>query len=130
MGRVYLYAYVATMGTITFFLAPMVVNMFGYAFSISEIFYAAMFLSTDMVSEHYGKKEAKKIIWLAAFVMIIIGILTTLVVSMNAHSVDIIKPHIQALLAISPRLMIAAFVMFILEQHLDAHIFHRIKEKT
>lgn len=130
MGRIYVYAYMATMGTITFFLAPMVVNIFWYAFSVSEIFYASMFLSTDMISEHFGKKEAKKVIWLATFVMVVIGVLAGMVTLMEAHEVDIIKPHILALLSISPRLLVAAFIMFIIEQHLDANIFHAIKEKT
>lgn len=130
MGRKYIYALIATIGTLAFFLAPMVVTLFGLAFALSELFYAALFFTTDIVSEHYGKKDAHGIIWLAVVVSVTIAIFTTVATVFTPHSVDIIQPHIEAILKISPRILLAAFVMFVIEQHFDIWLFHKIKAKT
>ena len=129
-GRNYLFAFMGAIATLTFFLAPMVTEMFGFAFSMSELFYAVLFFTTDMVSEHYGKREAHALIWAAVLLSVTIAVLTSISTLLTPHSVDFIQPHIKAILQISPRLLFAAFVMFVIEQHFDIWIFHKLKQKT
>ncbi|MFA7681468.1 MAG: queuosine precursor transporter [Candidatus Peribacteraceae bacterium] len=130
LGKSIFFAYIGAIGTLTFFLAPMVVNMFGFPFAMMEIFYATIFLSTDMVAEHQGSKEARMIIWVAVVVGLTIGLVTQLAILFIPHSSDFVQPHIKALLAISPRILIASFIMFIVEQHFDIWFFHKLKMIT
>ena len=130
LGRNYVFAFIGTIATLTFFLAPMVTVMFGFAFAMSELFYAVLFFTTDMVSEHYGKKDAHSLVWVAVLVSVTIAVLTSLAIALTPHSVDFIQPHIRAILEVSPRVLIAAFVMFVIEQHLDIWLFHKLKDKT
>ena len=104
--------------------------MFGFAFAMAELFYAAIFFTTDMVSEHYGKKTAHGLVWLVVIISLTIGVLTSLATYLTPHSVDFVQPHIIAIMKIAPRILIAGLIMFIIEQHLDIWLFHKIREKT
>lgn len=130
LGRNYVFAFIGTIATLTFFLAPMVIVMFGFAFALSELFYAILFFTTDMISEHYGKKDAHSLVWLAVLVSVTIAVLTSVATIFTPHTVDFIQPHIEAILRISPRLLGAAFIMFIIEQHFDIWAFHKLRQKT
>ena len=130
LGIVYIYAFMATVGTLAFFLAPLVVSIAGFAFALSELFYATLFFSTDVISEHYGKRKAHEIVWLVVVVSVAIALFTAVATMFIPHAVDFVQPHIKAILAISPRILLAGLVMFIVEQHLDVWLYHKIREKT
>lgn len=130
LGRNYVFAFMATVGTLAFFISPMVISLFGFAFALMELFYAALFFTTDLIAEHYGKRDAHSLVWLAVVVSVVIGVITSISVVLTPHEVDFIQPHIKAILEIAPRVLLAAFVMFIVEQHFDIWLFHKIKQKT
>ena len=130
LGKKYIFAFIATVGCIALFIAPMVVSVFGFAIVLFEVFYAAIFFTTDLVAEHYGKKDAHSLIWLAVLVLVTVSILSSLALMFVPHAVDTIQPHVKAIMEVSPRLIVATFLMFVLEQHFDIWFFHKIKKKT
>ena len=130
LGKKYVFAFIATIACIALFVAPIVTSLFGFAIVLVEVFYAGIFFTTDLISEHYGKKEAHSLVWLAVIIMVTFSIISSLAVLFTPHAVDIIQPHIKAIMDVAPRFVLAAFVMFVAEQHFDVWIFHKIKEKT
>jgi len=52
LGKSIMFAYLATLGTAAAFLSPLVIDLFGFPLSFQEIFYATIFFSTDIISEH------------------------------------------------------------------------------
>lgn len=135
LGRRIMFAFLGAIATLTFFVAPVIIDVFGFPFAIGEIFYATLFLSTDILAEHYGKKEARKVIWLVVIVGITISVFTQAAVMFKAHPSGLIagsehiQTHLKAFLAISPRLLLAGFVMFIIEQQFDIWFFHKLKQR-
>ncbi|MBT3864900.1 queuosine precursor transporter [Candidatus Peregrinibacteria bacterium] len=130
LGKSYVFAFIATIGCIAIFVAPMVTTLFGFAIVLFEIFYAVIFFTTDLISEHYGKKEARSLVWLAVLVLVTVSVISALAVMFVPHAVDTIQPHVKAILEISPRLIMATFLMFVIEQHFDIWFFHKLREKT
>ena len=130
LGKKYVFAFIATIGCIAIFVAPMVTTLFGFAIVLFELFYATIFFTTDLVAEHYGKKDAHSLIWLAVLVLVTVSILSSLALMFVPHAVDTIQPHVKAIMEVSPRLIVATFLMFVLEQHFDIWFFHKIKKKT
>jgi len=134
LGRRVMFAFIGAISSLTFFLAPVVVDIFGFPFAIGEIFYATLFLSTDILAEHYGKSQARKVIWLVVIIGITISIFTQVAVMFDVHDSGLIagggeiQGHLRAFLEISPRLLLAGFVMFIVEQQFDIWFFHKLKQ--
>lgn len=130
LGKSYVYAFMATVASLMYFMAPMVTDMFGIAFSMSELFYAVLFFMTDLAAEHYGKKDAHGIVWLSVIITVTLTAVSSLSLALTPHSTDFVQAHLKAALNISPRLVIASFVAFIAEQHFDIWLFDRIRRKT
>ena len=74
--------------------------------------YPVTFLITDLANRAYGKKEARKIVYIGFF----IGILLTLFVSTNFSDL------------ISIRIAIGSGVAFLLAQNLDVQIFDKLRK--
>ena len=88
-------------------------------FGLSEILtygafsYPISFLITDLANRAYGKKVARKVVYIGFF----IGILLTLIVSTNFSDL------------ISIRIAIGSGVAFFIAQNLDVQIFDRLRKK-
>lgn len=130
LGKSIIFSYLATLGTIAAFLSPLVIDIFGMPLSFQEIFYATLFFSTDVISEHWGKEKARKIIWVVLFSFLSVGLLLGVSTILEVSQVDFIQPHLQKLMEVSPRILLAGFILFVVEQNLDITLFHRIRKKT
>jgi uncharacterized integral membrane protein (TIGR00697 family) len=129
LGKEFLYAYLAMIATFAIFLGPMVIVLFGFPFFIGEVFYAAIFLSTDMTTERWGETEARHILWLVILIFVVVSVLMQFALLLTPHSSDFVQGHIRAALAVTPRLIAAGFVMFLIEQHFDIWFFGFLKRK-
>jgi queuosine precursor transporter len=104
------------------------VQIGGQLLSLAIPVYAATFLTTDILSENFGKHMALKgvligfigqvFFLLFAFVMINAPILP--------DKIEIYKSTV----ALIPRLVFASFVAYLISQIVDVYIFHRIKRAT
>ena len=75
--------------------------------------YPISFLITDLANRAYGKKVARKIVYIGFF----IGILLTLIVSTNFSDI------------ISVRIAIGSATAFIIAQNIDVNIFDKLRER-
>ena len=103
---------------------------FGLAASATVFPYALSFLFTDVISEVFGKK--------AATMALRIGLLGVLL-SVGFFSISIWAPAasfwdrqeaFELTLGLAPRLLLGGIVSYLVSQHLDVWIFHRLRELT
>ena len=66
-GKNGLYAMIASSVIICNIQVIVIVKMFGLVATLGNIVYASIFLSTDILSECFGKKEARKGVWIGFF---------------------------------------------------------------
>lgn len=105
------------------------INLFGLKATLGNIVYGTIFLGTDVLTEVYGKKEAKKAVFIGFGVMIAYYIIMQLAISFTPNEADWAMPHLRALLEIVPQILIGSALAFIVSQLIDVQVFSKIKEK-
>ena len=106
------------------------IDLFGLNLAAGHVMFGSVFLATDMLSEYYGKKEAKKGVWIGLFAdiaLIVCALICRLYIPSGA---DTANPAIQRLFTMSLRITAASAVMFFISNLCDVYLFAKIKELT
>ena len=90
--------------------------------------FASIYLATDILNDIYGRKVAKRAVWLgfsSTLVMIII-------MQMSLHFIpapeDTAQNAFHAIFDVVPRIALGSIVAYIIGQHVDVFIFSLIKK--
>jgi conserved hypothetical integral membrane protein len=111
--------------------APKVGSAFGFVLSPQSIFYASIFLGTDLLSEFHGKKTALKAVWGGFIALIVLAILSQLSIMFTPiEPASAFGEAMNTTLGATWRIALASFVAYGISQNLDVWLFHFIKEKT
>ena len=129
-GKVVVYAYLSAY--IGFAVAGLllVVDLAGFPLAFMEIAYATWFLTTDIFSEHYGKKEAQRLVIVTAVLLGFLLLFSQLLILLTPHASDFVLPHLVEIFVPLRRIMIVGVVVFLLEQLLDIYLFEKIRNRT
>lgn len=104
------------------------VELFGFVATLGNIVYATSFLVTDILSENYGKKEAKKAVWIGFFSLISMTILMNLALRFLPLAGDefaqITHDATRTIFELMPRIAIASLAAYLLSQRHDVWAFH------
>ena len=104
--------------------------LFGLAVTGGNVLYASIFLATDLLSEHWGKKEALKAVRIGFFVSIFFLIMSQLILKFIPSDYDFAHQSMATLFTLVPRIVLGSMVAYLVSQHLDVWLFNKIKEKT
>lgn len=127
LGREYLIALLPIYLLVGNVLAESFTEIFGILTSFAIPIYAGTFLITDIISEKFGVKEAKRAVWLGIIAQVFLVIVVALILSSDV--VPYKKDVLEAAFGFLPRLVIASSVAYITSQFLDVYIFHWIRER-
>ncbi len=105
------------------------IGVFGYTTSLGNVLFASTFLATDIMSEKYSKKDAKKGVYLSIFSGITFIIITQLTLLFIPSSDDVVNEAMKSLFSISIRTSAASMFMFYLSNMFDIHLYNKLKEK-
>lgn len=95
------------------------------------IVFSMTFLITDILSEKWGKAQAKKAVWVGFYANIVFVISVLIVINWPAASFAIeISDKFKEILTLTPRIAIASFLAYIVSQNHDVWAFHFWKNKT
>ena len=90
--------------------------------------FASIYLATDILNDIYGRKVAKRAVWLgfsSTLVMII-------VMQMSLHFIpapeDISQKALSTISDLVPRIALGSIIAYIIGQHVDVFIFSMIKK--
>ena len=106
------------------------IMLFGLNLAAGHVMFGGVFLATDILSECYGKAEAKKGVWVGLFADIALIACTQLCRLYIASPLDSADPAIQRLFTMSFRITIASAIMFFISNWCDVLLFAKIKEMT
>ena len=114
------------LATITANIEVMIlVHAFGIEMTLGNVLFATTFLVTDIMSELYGKEEAKKAvrIGIATSVVFVLISSTWLIYQPSAQDTSWIS--ICRIFSQTPRLMFASIVVYVIVQYFDVWMYHR-----
>ena len=104
------------------------VHIFGISATLGNVMFASIYLATDILNDIYGRKVAKRAVWLgfsSTLVMI-------MVMQMSLHFIpapeDTAQGALKTIFDLVPRIALGSIVAYIIGQHVDVFIFSMIKK--
>ena len=106
------------------------ITLFGMSATLGNILFASNFLATDILTECYGVKKARK-----GVIVALCSVLGFLVVSQFAlwaipNEFDIAQPAFETLFTLAPRITIASVSLFVLSNIADISLYEFLRKKT
>lgn len=106
------------------------VDLLGISATLGNVLFASNFLATDILTENYGYKEAKKGVKFGISAVIIFMIITQVALLYIPNESDIAQESFELLFSFIPRISIASVTMFALSNILDIRLYEFLKEKS
>ncbi len=131
-GRMGLYAWVPISSILANMQVILLVNLFGYETTLGNIMYAGGFLVTDILSEKYGKHEAKKAVYIGFISMIVTAVCMKIAVSFSPSTVQEGAQNFESLKLIfdfMPRILFAGLTAYGISQLHDVWAYEFWKKK-
>lgn len=109
----------------------MQVDIFGYTAVVGSMLFAALFMSTDVLTEHYGKKEGYRAVLMGAGSLVLFLIVINVSMLFNPSDSNTIAPAFITLFGGQWRITISDLIIsYLVFQSLDVWIYHKIYEWT
>jgi len=95
------------------------------------IVFSLMFFITDIISENWGKSITRKAVWAGFFSNLVFILSIYIVINWQpAPYAREISQMFSKILSLSPRIVLAGFIAYLVSQHHDVWAFHFLKKKT
>lgn len=105
------------------------IDVFSFTTSLGNVLFASTFLATDIMSEKYSKKDAKKGVYISIFSGITFIIISQLTLLFIPSSDDVVHEAMKTLFSISIRTSAASMLMFFISNMLDIQLYNKLKDK-
>ncbi len=109
------------------------IELFGLVATLGNIVYATSFLVTDILSENYGKEDAKKAVWIGFFSLISMTLLMNLALYFHPLQGDefaaTTHESLSTIFELMPRIAIASLTAYLVSQRHDIWAFHFWKKR-
>jgi hypothetical protein len=106
------------------------VELFGMTTTLGNVLYASVFLSTDLLSEYFGKETAKRGVLIGFLTLAMATVYMQIALLFTPAEGDFAHPHLQAVFGFMPRVALGSMAAYLVSQMHDVWAFHLIREKT
>ncbi|KRG10178.1 queuosine precursor transporter [Staphylococcus sp. NAM3COL9] len=104
------------------------VDIFTISATLGNVMFASIYLATDILNEIYGRKIAKRAVWLGFSSTLVMIIVMQLSLHFNPSSVDTTQGALDTIFNLVPRIALGSVIAYIIGQHLDVLLFSLIKK--
>ena len=106
------------------------VQIFGLVATLGNILYGSIFFTTDVLSEVYGKKAARRGVWLGFVGMLLMTLWMQIGLKFIPDASDFAQGSLLTIFGLMPRIATGSMIAYLLSQHHDVFAFHFWKNKT
>ena len=106
------------------------VEVFGFVSTLGNILYGGVFFATDILNEIYGKKVARRGVWLGFIGMALMALWMQFGLKFIPHPSDFSQDALSAIFSLMPRIAAGSMVAYLVSQHHDIWAFLFWKRKT
>ncbi len=129
LGKLYLFAAIAMFTVLMNIFVLKQFDLFGYAVTGGNVLYGALFLITDLLSEHYSKKDALQAVRIGFFTSVFFVLALQFLLAFTPNDYDFAHSSMQTLFSLSPRILMASMLSYLIVQHIDVYIFDALKRR-
>ncbi len=129
-GKLGLYAWIAMAIILANIQVAKMIRFFGLLTAMGNIIYGSTFLATDILTEKYGKREAKIGVYIGFFALIMTTVIMQTTLIFKPAPEDTLDPALRQIFSFMPDVTIASLTAYIISQLHDVWAFHFWKEKT
>jgi uncharacterized integral membrane protein (TIGR00697 family) len=127
-GRKGLFAWVAMSIILANIQVMKTIQIFGLVTAEGNIVYSSIFFVSDILNEVYGKKEARKAVYVGFFVLVMTTVIMQVTLMFIPDSSDTMAPHLTAIFGFMPRIALASLAAYICSQMYDIWMYAFIKK--
>lgn len=102
------------------------VKAFGMEQTLGNVLFASTFLMTDILSENEGKKAATKAVSFGIFASVCMVVISQSWFLYTPAESDWVTPALKTVFSVTPRLLFASLLGYIVSQKLDVFLYHKI----
>lgn len=107
------------------------ISVFGGLSASATVFsYALSFAFTDAISELYGPEKARQAVRIGFLALLVSVVFFTVAIAAPGASYWGGQSAYEATLGLGPRLLAGGWISYMVSQHLDVWIFHKLKSAT
>jgi len=132
-GRVGLYAWIGFATVIANIQVTKTIELsvlsFGIIMTLGNTIYTTISMSTDMLNEKYGPKEARKAVWFGFFTLIASTIMMQMVLKFEPQATDFAQESMQTLFGLMPRLAAGSLLAYLISQFLDVQVYGYLRRR-
>ncbi len=129
-GRIGLYGLVVAAVIVANIQVTKTVLLFGLTATLGNVLYGTVFLSTDVLSELYGKKEARRCVWVGFAAMALSVVWMQFALWFVPGPEDFAHDALATIFGIMPRIAAGSLVAYLVSQHHDIAAFHFLRRRT
>lgn len=130
MGKMWLYGFIAINIILANIFVTKQFTIFGIAATGGNITYGSIFLSTDLLCEHYSKREGRRAVYIGFFAALFYLVSSQIILLFKPNAYDMVHSSMETIFSFAPRIIFASLVAYMVSQMNDIWLFHFIKEKT
>ena len=106
------------------------VNILGLSATLGNVMFASNFLATDILTECYGVKEARKGVLFAIVSAVGFLVATQVMLLFEPNEIDIAQESMRNLFTLTPRITIASVALFALSNIADVSLYEYMRKKS
>ncbi|MCF7807907.1 MAG: queuosine precursor transporter [Candidatus Marinimicrobia bacterium] len=130
MGKTWLYGLIAVNYVLANIFVTKTITLFGFEATGGNVLYGAIFLSTDLLSEYYGKEAARKGVYIGLAATLFYLVMSQFMLSYTASPNDWGPAEgMKSIFGFAPSIVLASVLAYLISQLHDVWAFHMWKEK-
>ncbi|GIQ71393.1 VUT family protein [Xylanibacillus composti] len=126
-GKNGLYAWIGAATILANIQVVKTIEMATLVMTLGNTMYATIYLTTDLLNEKYGVKEAKKAVWFGFFTLLMTIIIMQMAIQFQPHGEDIAQASFETLFGLMPQIALGSLTAYLVSQLLDVRIFSMLR---
>lgn len=128
-GKTGLTVWVAVATVLANIMTAKTVNICGIETTLGTVLFASTFLCTDILTEMYGEKDAKKAVKLGVLSACSFIVASQLALAYTPSAIDYADESMRNLFSLNLRISISSVVMYYIANYFDIVLYGKLKER-
>ncbi len=128
-GKYGLLAWVPVASILANIMTAKTVNMFGLSSTMGTVLFASTFLATDILTENYDFKFARKAVFLGMFGTLFYIISSQIAIRYIPSVFDYAHDSMVTIFSLSLRISISSIIMYFIANMADVYLYDRLRSK-